>query len=324
MRIGAKVHGKNFPLLSCMIGITSSRKNTNSYNMTINPLPPLDRLSSLLERFQVSASLFHTGVLCGVSTFDTQPGRGFFHVLRRGELVVTHHKNAGVEQRIEICEPTLLFYPQPLAHQFHNAPHEGSDFTCASVHFEGGATHPLVRALPPLIVLPLSRVPGLAGALELLFQEVDQVRCGQRLIADRLFGVVLLQLLRWLLDHCDEGGVSIGLVSGLADPQLAHAITAIHESPQLPWTLESLAQRSRMSRSAFASHFKRIVGVAPADYLTDWRMAIAKKLLRQGYAVKFIAPELGYANSSALSRVFAQRIGLSPRAWLSQNAASGA
>ena len=269
----------------------------------------------------MSARLFHTGALCGVSTFDAQPGRGFFHVLRKGEMVVTHQQGAGVVRRIEAREPTLFFYPQPLAHQFHNAPQNGSEFTCASVHFEGGASHPLVRALPPLIVLPLARVPGLSGVLDLLFQEADQVRCGHRLMADRLFEVLLLQLLRWLLDHGEEGGVSIGLVSGLADPKLARALTAMHENPQRPWSLETLAEHAAMSRSAFASRFKKMVGVAPADYLTDWRMTLAKKQLRHGRAVKLIAPELGYANASALSRVFAQRTGLSPRQWLAQSQA---
>ena len=286
--------------------------------MSAQPSQALDRLSSLLERFQVSARLFHTGALCGVSTFDAQPGRGFFHVLRKGEMVVTHRKGAHVLRRIEAKEPTLFFYPQPLTHQFHNAPEDGSDFTCASVHFEGGANHPLVRALPPLIVLPLASVPGLYTALDLLFQEADQVRCGQRLMVDRLFEVVLLQLLRWLLDHGDEGGVSIGLVSGLADPQLARALTAMHEGPQMPWSVETLADQAGMSRSAFASRFKKVVGMGPADYLTDWRMALAKKQLHQGRAVKNIALELGYANASALSRVFAQRTGASPRQWLDQ------
>lgn len=266
----------------------------------------------------MSAHLFHTGALCGITSFDAQPGRGFFHVLRRGGMVVTHHQGAQAIQRLEISEPTLLFYPQPLAHQFHNAPKEGSDFTCASVHFEGDGNHPLARALPPVIVLPLAQVPGLAGALDLLFQEADNVRCGHRLMVDRLFEVVLLQLLRWLLDHGEESGVSMGLVSGLADPQLARALTAMHESPQNPWSLESLSDLAGMSRSAFAGRFKRGVGVAPAEYLTDWRMAIAKKQLSQGRAVKLIAPELGYANASALSRVFAQRAGMSPREWLAR------
>lgn len=299
-----------------IIGLNSSIEHIYSSKMNLDAPAPLDRLSSLLDRFRVSAQLFHTGALCGVSTFDAQPGRGFLHVLRQGELVVTHRKGAGVTRRIEAREPTLFFYPQPLTHQFHNAPQEGADFTCASVHFEGGATHPLVRALPPLVVLPLATVPGLDGALTLLFDEADAVQCGHRLIADRLFEVVLLQLLRWLLDHGEEGGLSIGLAAGLGDPQLARALTAMHDSPEYPWTVELLAQQAAMSRSAFASRFKDTVGETPADYLTGWRMTIAQKLLKQGQAVKSIAPELGYANASALSRVFAQRTGLSPREWL--------
>jgi len=63
-------------------------------------------------------------------------------------MVVTHNRGADEVQRLEVSEPTLLFYPRPLAHQFHNAPVDGSDFTCASVHFEGGNNHPLARALP--------------------------------------------------------------------------------------------------------------------------------------------------------------------------------
>jgi AraC-like DNA-binding protein len=287
--------------------------------MSTTSIVTLDRLSSLLERFQVSARLFHTGALCGVTSFDALPGRGFFHVLRKGSMVLTHHQGAGVMQRLEVNEPTLFFYPQPLAHQFHNAPVEGSDFTCASVHFEGGASHPLVRALPPLIVLPLVRTPGLEGALNLLFLEADLARCGSRLVVDRLFEVVLLQLLRWVLDNAEEVGMSRGLLSGLADPQLARALAAMHESPQRNWSLELLAEHAAMSRSAFASRFKMVVGTAPADYLTDWRMTLAKKQLTQGRAVKLIAPELGYANASALSRVFAQRTGMSPRGWLARN-----
>lgn len=277
---------------------------------------PLDRLSSLLDRFPVTAHLFHTGALCGTSTFAAQPGRGFFHVLRRGEMVVTHRQGLGVPRRIEAHEPTLFFYPRPLTHQFHNDPKDGADFTCASVHFEGGESHPLVRGLPPLVALPLSRVAGLGGAVDLLFSEADQSRCGHRLLVDRLFEVVLLQLLRWLIDHGEEEGISLGLFSGLADPHLARALTAIHDHPGSPWTVDSLAGEAAMSRSAFAERFRTTVGVTPVQYLTDWRMAIARQRLRRGDSVKLIAPDLGYANASALSRVFAQRAGVSPRAWL--------
>lgn len=59
-------------------------------------------------------------------------------------------------------------------------------------------SHPLAQALPPVVVLPLSQVNGLQASLDLLFAETEQVRCGHLILANRLFEVVLIQLLRWL------------------------------------------------------------------------------------------------------------------------------
>lgn len=274
----------------------------------------LDRLSSLLENFRVHARLFHNGPLCGVSVFDAKPGRGFLHVMRCGTLEV-RHRAAGLPKKIKVTEPSLVFYPRPLLHEFRNPPIEGSEFTCAEIDFEGGDLHPLVRALPPMVLLPLSRVEGLALSLKLLFAETEQLRCGQRILADRLFEVVLIQLLRWLIDHPSEGAMHHGLMAGLADPKLAKAIVAMHDEPGAPWGLQALADKAGMSRSSFASRFKDVVGQAPAAYLADWRLSLAQQQLKQGRSIKELADELGYANPSALSRVFAQRVGLSPREW---------
>jgi AraC-like DNA-binding protein len=219
--------------------------------------PPIDRLSSLLERFRVRAHLFHAGPLCGVTHFAAKPGRGFLHVLRRGEMALTHRAKSGAPRRMRVREPSVLFYPRPLAHDFHNAPEEGSDFVCAALDFDGGPGNPLLQALPPLVVLPLSQVQGLEHALALLFAEADRLRCGSRLLADRLFEVVLIQLLRWLLDHPEQAGVPAGLITGLSEP-------------------------------------------------------------REGRPIKAIADELGYANASALSRLFAHKLGQSPRRWLAR------
>lgn len=277
---------------------------------------PIDRLSSLLERFKVRARLFNNGPLCGVSRFPAIPGRGFLHVMKQGQMELRHSAKAGLPRRLVITEPTLLFYPCAMTHEFRNPPVDGSDYVCAELEFEGGDRNPIVRALPPLIVLPLARIDGLEQSLALLFSEAERLRCGQRLLADRLFEVVLIQLLRWLIDHPQEAGIPKGLLTGLEDPRLARALVAIHEQPGAPWTLASMAAHAGMSRSAFAAGFKAVVGQPPADYLADWRISLAQGQLRLGRQVKVIAEELGYGSAPALSRLFTQRVGCSPRQWL--------
>lgn len=276
----------------------------------------LDRLTSLLERFRVRTRVFHTGPLCGVTSFAAMPGRGFLHILRRGEMDATHRGASGRLERIRVDRPSLLFYPRPLGHAFHNAPTECSDFACATLDFDGGQTHPLFRTLPAVTVLPLDAIGSLTPALDLLFGEIDNVRCGRPLVADRLFEVVLIQLFRWILEHTDELALPAGLLTGLADERLASTLVAIHESPGRPWTLAVMAREASMSRSSFAARFKHVVGQPPADYLTGWRLTVAQERLRAGASVTATAAELGYATPSAFCRVFTQRLGCSPRAWL--------
>lgn len=281
--------------------------------------PPLDRLSGVLERFRVTAQWHFSGAMCGVEHFDESEGHGYLHVLRRGRLEVTHPCPRDVPVSMQFDEPTLLLYPRPFTHRFHNPPEEGSDFTCARLGFEGGEQNPIARALPSLIAVPLAQVSGLQLALELLFCETDRVRCGQRLLADRLFEVVLIQLMRWLLDHPEQAGIQPSFITGLAEPRIARALVAMHEAPGEPWSLARMASCAGMSRTAFANTFREVVGQTPADYLTGWRMALAQSRLRAGQPIKTLAEELGYANPSALSRAFAAKVGMSPRKWLVQD-----
>lgn len=280
----------------------------------------IDRLSGILEQFRVRAELHHVGALCGVTHFDACDGHGYLHVLRHGHMQVSHPVARDVPKSLCLEEPSLLFYPRPLTHRFHDENEAGSDFTCARLIFDGGKENPLAKSLPSLIALPLRRIPGLDLALQLLFAETRQARCGHRLLADRLFEVVVLQLLRWLLDHPDEAGMRPGLIAGLSDPRIARVLVALHEQPGEAWSLERMARQAGTSRTVFANSFRRLVGQTPLDYLTGWRLALAKCRLREGRPVKLLANELGYANPSALSRAFTAKVGQSPRAWLSENA----
>lgn len=276
-----------------------------------------DRLAALLEHFRVRTRLFNAGPLCGVTTFRAHPGRGFLHVLRRGEMDIVHCDANGTQQRRRVDQPSVIFYPQSLDHTFHNGPSPAdSDFACATLDIDGGPTHPLLDALPSAIVIPLDDADELKPTLDLLFAEIDNVRCGNRAIADRLFEVVLIRFFRWLLDHPDDIPLTTGLICGLADERLAGALTAIHESPAESWTLNAMAEQAGMSRSAFAAHFKQTVGQTPASYLTDWRITLAQTHLLAGSSITRTATDVGYATTPAFTRAFSTRIGCPPRAWL--------
>jgi len=124
---------------------------------------------------------------------------------------------------------------------------------------------------------------------------------------------VLILLLRYVMD---TRHTSSCILNGLNDERLARAITAIHQHPEKPWTLETLAEQANMSRSRFAHHFRESVGFTPLDYLTDWRLGIARSLLRNGESVEKVASQVGYQDSTSFSRTFKRRTGQTPRDWL--------
>jgi len=107
-------------------------------------------------------------------------------------------------------------------------------------------------------------------------------------------------------------------MAGLADPRLAKAIAALHAEPARAWTLEGMASVAGMSRARFAAHFAQTVGTPPGDYLTGWRLGLARRLLRRGLPLKQVAAEVGYGSPGAFGRVFQQRVGQTPRDWQRQ------
>lgn len=268
----------------------------------------VDRLEALLSHFSVTAQVFHAGALCGINELLPEGDTGQLHLIRSGPVDVIH--GGSVAQRVTV--PSLLLYPRPMAHRFSTDPERGADFACANLSFEGGGGNPIVAALPAFTCLPLAEIDGAASVLGLLFEEAFAHRCGRQALLNRLFEVVLIQVLRQLME---SGQTQVGMLAGLADTRLRRALVAMHEQPAREWSLESLADSAGMSRSVFANSFRETVGCTPGAYLQQWRIGLAQQALRKGRPLKLIASEVGYGSEAALSRAFKSVLGASPRAW---------
>jgi AraC-like DNA-binding protein len=267
-----------------------------------------DRLDALLTHFPVRAEVFRSGALCGVTDFEGPAGCGQLHLIRSGRLEVVHPRQAP----LRIVHPSLLLYPRPMRRRFVSDGQDEAVTTCANLHFAGGAINPISAALPDVVCLPLADVDGIDRSLSLLFEEANSTNCGRREMIDRLFEVVLIQVLRHLMESNQLQG---GMLGGMSHPKLRKALVAMHEQPEQKWSLDALASIAGMSRSAFANGFHETVRCTPGAYLQAWRVRLTQAALRKGRPLKLIAVEVGYGSEAALSRAFKAHCNLSPREW---------
>jgi AraC-like DNA-binding protein len=151
----------------------------------------------------------------------------------------------------------------------------------------------------------------LQSLLKLNETESSQPGSGSDFIITRLVEVILVEILRREVLRGDRG--ETGLLAGLSDSVAANALAAMHGNVAHDWTVASLARRCSVSRSTFAAHFRKIVGVGPIDYLLRWRMTLAKDELRRGTrSIGEIALAVGFQSSSAFSTAFTKAVGCSP------------
>ncbi|MFN3236648.1 MAG: AraC family transcriptional regulator [Pseudomonadales bacterium] len=273
----------------------------------------LDQLDFLFKQHQPRVRGFFADKLCRTAGF-AQPV-GHLHLLRSGTLKVKHETVTGETQTEVIREPSVLFYPRPIRHGISATDQDQAELLCASIDFGPLVSNPIINALPNVVLLPVAKVPTLQPALELLFAEAFSAPAANQVAIDNLMGYFLILLLRQLLQ---QNELNIGLLAALQDPRLARALQSMHESPQVDWNLERVADAAGMSRARFAVAFRDAVGQTPMDYLTDWRINLTQVYLLKGDRLKRVADKVGYQNAAALGRAFKRKVGVSPAEWLSQ------
>lgn len=238
--------------------------------------------------------------------------------LRAGDLAVfphgAAHRVADAPGGATMPLETLLPRREPGAMRTVriDGPGPATTMLCGGLHYDESATSPLYRALPAMLVLGRDAVTGqplLGDTLARLSGEWDLGEPGLGLVALRAFELAFVLALRAAL--ADPDGVPV--LQALRHPAISRALLAVQCRFGEPWTVESLAAEAGLSRSAFATTFRELVGEAPMRHLTARRMREAARLLADTpLPHSAIAERVGYRSTVGFHLAFKQWYGHTP------------
>jgi AraC-like DNA-binding protein len=197
----------------------------------------------------------------------------------------------------------------------------GKDFAvdtklvCGFIGCDKRPFNPLLATLPRMLHLPASA--GSAWGTQfahLAAAESAGGGPGSEALLERMSEMMFVDALRRHLDALPEQ--SSGWLAGLRDRFVGKALALMHEDPAQEWSIDELGNQVGLSRSALHERFVALVGVPPMQYLTQWRMQLASRMLRESQAsVLSIALRIGYESEAAFGRAFKRMVGMPPAAW---------
>lgn len=185
---------------------------------------------------------------------------------------------------------------------------------CGALTFEHPLALRLLNVLPPVILIPgdsRETQPVVSNLGDLLLNETQSMAVGSEAVITRLADILVVTAMRSYLEDMDAAQTS--WINALEDDRIGASMRLIHDEPDKHWSLEELASQVGMSRTSFATQFKRLVGNTPMDYLTEWRMSLAFSKLQHGQdSILSIALDIGYQSEAAFSRAFKKVVGQTP------------
>lgn len=270
----------------------------------------MDSLTEFFARFNFRSDLFFSNLLCRIGEFN-EPNKSYLHIIHSGQcdLIFSHHQ----QKRIDY--PCAIFCPNHTLHRILPRDESGITVSCISFDFGEGIKNPLNQALDECVIMPLNECPELLTMGQAVYQEYQAEKLGKPLAIHHLCSYFLIRIIRYGLE---KHQLTTGFLNGLSDVKLNKLLTALHQNPAHPWQLEEMAELTAMSRSNFAAYFKKVIGISALDYLTQWRLTVAQRKMRAGTPIAIVAEEVGYQYASAFTRVFSNKIGMSPLKWLAK------
>jgi len=188
---------------------------------------------------------------------------------------------------------------------------------CGFLHADDVPLHPLLASLPPMLRVrsrTAAPAPRLEAIIGYTLEEARSARPGANCLLTRLVDILFVEILRRHIEEMPPQ--EIRPLAGLKDAQVRRVLELVHAEPQRRWTLDALAHDTGMSRSVLAERFKSVIGSAPIQYLTQWRLQLAgHRLCQPQESVAQVAAQFGYESEAAFSRAFKRYFGEPPATW---------
>jgi AraC-like DNA-binding protein len=246
------------------------------------------------------------------------------HWASAGDVIVLpygeQHRMGGVGDATSVPLSSIMESPpwtrMPIIR--HGEPDgELTNVVCGFLHSDDVLFEPTLRVFPPVFVVR-PRNDATAGwvsaNVEYALTQADGSPLGPDAVPTRLPELLLVEILRQHL--ATAPALDHGWLAALHDPVLQPALSAIHTAPAERWSVTTLARRAAVSRSALDAHFRRVLGISPIRYLTEWRMHLARDLLAStDLGVASVARRVGYDAEEAFSRAFKRHSGAAPTQW---------
>ncbi len=264
---------------------------------------------------------------CWISVAD-----GERHWAGHGDVIVLPYGDqhtVGGEAPAECVSILTLLDPPPwevMPVIRHGGGGARTDIVCGYLHSEDPLFDRAMRAFPSVFVVrpPAGAAAGwVQASIAYSLEETAPSNASPSLISTRLPELVLIEVLR--LHLATAPATDRGWIAALRDPVLAPALSLLHSSPELRWTVADLASGAAVSRSLLDERFRQVLGRSPIRYLTEWRMHLAEELLATtDMGVVMVARRVGYDSEEAFSRAFKRARGLSPSHWRAARSAPSA
>ncbi|WP_070963067.1 AraC family transcriptional regulator [Vibrio sonorensis] len=168
---------------------------------------------------------------------------------------------------------------------------------------------------PDIMLIDVQKHSRLEQLIVWLEEEVGSELAGHTLASQRVLELILIEIMRQTLasDHPPSW------LSGLSDRHISPAVLFVQRHFAEEITVPQLAEVAALSKSAFSDRFKEMTGVAPLQFVRQWRCFIGAKLLAGSHMkIEEIATQIGFQSSDVFIRNFKQFHDITPKQYRQQ------